>query len=845
MASHEIRQDVGRAGGASQRPDSPDPFDDKLSPVQHLQHHEQMEVIEISDDDVQDSVEEPDRGLQRGSNSQRNQALEHTHQSSRAFMADGVEYKVGQLIELTEPIGLFVIQFLEIKSIHENNETGEIIIRGLPYSRTRNLDKCLPCKLNEVCVVLEVDDDDERSIEDQALVEIEAEDVKKARVLHNTNKSFPACRFDPVGFASDERREEAAPLACRWTMVRHYKDSRQRRSGRCYGLALVHKTEQDHATIKKRNLGEDKDRAQQWRGETISGGSAFQGGADGSQPVHQYSFADFNCGAGGASRGAEMADLKIVAAVEPWMHACDTYRTNFPDARLYEMDTQNFLEEIQHSPVDILNLSPPFKSHTAEDNEDNAETKNNCVKLITKLLPRLFIMVLPITMLSERQSTLLNNLIQGFTSVGYSVQWRSTSFVEYGLPQMRKRLIMIGAGPGETLPQWPPVSHSADLVGSQQPFVTEAEAINGLTPETTTLHDPQTLRSLNRRARAGDEPLGTLSASAGAAVIHFSGSRDFTLRELACLQGFPQDHQFEGSGIKKQIGTAFPPSVAKVFFHHMRRSLEEHDGVPQGSPARQATPVLQPAVGVVINNHRHEEDNQAEDQDEVMADAIQSIELDTDHNALNSPGTAAGDGVDRDVDEDEDRKSRINATPGSRPRSRFRIIIQPRSPVARRSYVHRGIAAFTPRLSRTPGAEAETNIDPFLHGAPPSPESPPNSVTTNEFVGGSRAAALRRKRARGLDEEVADHDDDGGSPDASQQRPSKRHRQHANVSENHEVKFYTGPRRTALSSSRNVAHSVREPSMQQSPSGQQGGWASHRRVEDLAPSFSEDDHMEE
>ncbi|KAI3395806.1 hypothetical protein diail_819 [Diaporthe ilicicola] len=814
MASPENQQGVGRASGASQRSASPDDFEDRIPPFHHQDHqlHHQDDLVEPRDHDEQDVDVELDRGLQRRNNAQRNRNLEGTHQSTDNFMATSVKYKLGQLVELSEPIGLFKIQFLEIKSIHVHNETGQITIRGFPYSRTRNLHQCLPCKLNEVCVVLEVDDDDERPIEEQALVEVHPEDIKKARVLINTNKSFPACRFDPVGYATKEQREEEGPLACRWTMSRHYKDSRQRKIGRCYGGALVHSTENDRGKIKKRNLGADNDRAHQWRGETILGGSDLEvpdvveidadvPGSDAIQTVQKYSFADFFCGAGGASRGAEMAGLKIVAAIESWMYACDTYHTNFPSVRLYEMDGQSFLEEIQHDHVDILHLSPPFKRYNVEDDEENNTTRTTCIELINKLKPRLFIMELPITMLSEQQTTLLNKLIQDLTSVGYSVQWKATSFVDYGLPQMRKRLMMIGAGPGEIQPSWPAVSHSSEPTGNQQPFMTEAEAISGLRSETTTLHNPQSLRPLNRLARDGDEPVGTLSSSAGAAVIHFSGRRDFTLRELACLQGFPETHHFQGTGIKKQIGSAFPPSVAKVFFHHLRRCLEEHDGIPLGAPRRQATPIAeQPALGNIRENHQNEEMNGDQDQDVVMADAFRSIELDA---------------------------GRTIATIASPARHRTRPVSPPGTPVARRNYASRAIAAFTPSQSRTPAPEAETGKKLSAYARPAMSESLP--------IRGSRAAAIQKKRARGLDEESTDHDDGDRSLAASQERPRKRQRQYASGSR--DVNATHRQSHLIPSSSSYGKHSSVEPSMHQSSAHQQGGWAHHLMVEAMARSF--------
>jgi DNA (cytosine-5)-methyltransferase 1 len=68
----------------------------------------------------------------------------------------------------------------------------------------------------------------------------------------------------------------------------------------------------------------------------------------------------------------------------------------------------------------------------------------------------------------------------------------------------------------------------------------------------------------------------------GGQNYHPSGKRDFTLREYAALQGFPPNHVFAGSYVKKQIGNAVPPCVAKVLFESIKQQLDTVDGVLQG-----------------------------------------------------------------------------------------------------------------------------------------------------------------------------------------------------------------------------------------------------------------------
>ena len=69
--------------------------------------------------------------------------------------------------------------------------------------------------------------------------------------------------------------------------------------------------------------------------------------------------------------------------------------------------------------------------------------------------------------------------------------------------------------------------------------------------------------------------------TSGGQNYHPSGKRDFTLREYAALQGFPQGHIFKGRYVKKQIGNAVPPCGAKVLFESIKRDLDAADGVEE------------------------------------------------------------------------------------------------------------------------------------------------------------------------------------------------------------------------------------------------------------------------
>lgn len=585
---------------------------------------------------------------------------------------------------------------------------------------------------NEICLVLEIDADDSRPDEEQALREIGPEDILKKRILTNTNKSFPDCRFDRVAYATGEQVVEQGPLCCRWKMRAEYKDASQRRTGRFQGLTLEHFSQRDAHKIKKRNLGVDEQRARDWRGDTIRGGSTFcvkDENRDGKPTkVRRYAFAEISAGAGGASRGAEMAGFKVVLATESCPHACKSYRANFPNTKLYEMKPTEFAADGVLPDVDVLHISSSALNEAGDDPE---AAKKICTDLL-KSHPRLTLMEQPAAILSERRAPFLNAILRSFTDAGYSVQGMIVHMVEYGLPQIRKRFIMIGTGPGEPPVSWPTATHSSNPTEDQRPFMTEEDAISRLTLELHSLHDPESLRfrTMDWKVRDAEKPMDTPINGNGSVYYHPDGERDFTLRELACIQGFPTYHKFEGSYIKKQIGNAFPPSVAMAFYQHLRQHLEEVDAVYLDKPAEDPVASLKE-----VNN-----DSTAVS---MLYDEPQNGSLDE-----------VMPGVPLDVHSIEEPVRPSN-------RQRTRAAVMPPSP----------------RRSMSPEAQPSSGTSsPASHTPLPAQQLPTPSTSGGRFVNDQHAASLGLKRDRAVFEEPESDGDEDDIGILALQTPSKRPR---------------------------------------------------------------------
>ena len=154
-------------------------------------------------------------------------------------------------------------------------------------------------------------------------------------------------------------------------------------------------------------------------------------------PGQMLTYGDAFCGAGGASRGAAMAGLRVLWGFDHWNHACATWRTNFPQAKCYELSSQQFVGRSQGSKslkpvgmkVDILHLSPPCQyfspAHTVDclSDEMNVASLYAVGPVIKVAKPRVVTLEQTFGIVAARFRKYFNSLIQMFTALSFSVRW--------------------------------------------------------------------------------------------------------------------------------------------------------------------------------------------------------------------------------------------------------------------------------------------------------------------------------------------------------------------------------------------------------------------------------------
>ncbi|EGS22771.1 uncharacterized protein CTHT_0012460 [Thermochaetoides thermophila DSM 1495] len=512
---------------------------------------------------------------------------------------NGKIIQTGMALEIAEPLGDHQIQFFRVQQIILPNNQNPII-RGWAFTRTKHLNGILPCKLNEVALIVESSSFDERPWEERALREIPTGAILRERELIITNTPFPEHRFSGWDYKAQGHEWVAANsrLVCRYRFEIQVNPA----NNKPCEWALIRLSE-DEADPDFRIR--DEALLNRWRGGKVPGGSSKHGAPqplvvdidadvdlqDAHRPVlapeQRYTAGDVFAGAGGASRGIELAGVQLLFALDHWRPAANTLDANFGDrVNIHFMDVTEFInnENLQYD-VDMLHLSPPCQfwspAHTiaGKNDDDNIAVLYSCEHLIKKLRPRVFTVEQTFGILSPNFTAYFNAFILGFTSFDYSVRWKVVPLANYGIPQLRKRLIMIGAGPGDKLPSIPPPTHSKNRTGGLKPWNTPWSVVGNMAQyRHHPLHRPREVKLAQPRPAWDPTQLARTITCNGGQNYHWSGRRNFTLLEYALLQGFFPDHQFRGSYIKKQIGNAFPSRVVKVLYEHLVSFLLKQDG---------------------------------------------------------------------------------------------------------------------------------------------------------------------------------------------------------------------------------------------------------------------------
>jgi DNA (cytosine-5)-methyltransferase 1 len=162
--------------------------------------------------------------------------------------------------------------------------------------------------------------------------------------------------------------------------------------------------------------------------------------------------------------GLEMAGFQTVVANEVHADPCKTLRRNFPEVpvvqgSLRDLSAKDLLAAaVSVDEIDLVAGGPPCQGFSTAGLKDPADPRNTLigdfVRIVKKVQPRFFLLENVTGLLTLHNGRLFENVLGELDQLGYQIDHRVLHAADYGVPQMRKRLVVLGAR-DETLPPFP------------------------------------------------------------------------------------------------------------------------------------------------------------------------------------------------------------------------------------------------------------------------------------------------------------------------------------------------------------------------------------------------------
>lgn len=293
-------------------------------------------------------------------------------------------------------------------------------------------------------------------------------------------------------------------------------------------------------------------------------------------------------GAGGLDLGLMQAGLDIVWANDIFEDAAATYRQNIGR----HIDTRDICEiDSKEIPdCDVVVGGFPCQGFSVANWARSLEDPRNqmykqLVRIVRDKRPRYFVGENVKGLASFAKGAMLKQIVSEFEALGYRVQHQVVNAADYGVPQSRMRLLIVGERQdipaGLAFPPCPTHADPEDAAHDNlKPWLSVGEALASY-PEPdapNSLHNHECSKyklrfngHLGHRHIKGDRPSPTVTARGdergGVVVLHHPNNhRRMTARELAAVQSFPDEFAFVGTKTSayRQIANAVPPRLGEA-----------------------------------------------------------------------------------------------------------------------------------------------------------------------------------------------------------------------------------------------------------------------------------------
>ncbi len=309
----------------------------------------------------------------------------------------------------------------------------------------------------------------------------------------------------------------------------------------------------------------------------------------------RMTYVDLFCGAGGLSKGLEMAGLEGICGLDWFQEACMTYNRNFshpfvngdikdPEVKKKFYDTVR--KQLGRRPLSIVAGGFPCQGFSMAGNRIVDDPRNSLYKELIEIVEHLkpeFVLCENVKGLRSMLNGMVEQkIIEDFRAIGYEMNVTVLCAADYYTPQKRERVIFIGNRIGKTNYHPKPILNPSSYITTGHSIADLMErpddpAFNHV----TTKHRPDMAQRMLELPEGQslykgysdawkkcpwNEASCTIKENHGGVNIHPKLPRVLTAREMARLQSFPDNFIFEGPKNKQlvQIGNAVPPLLGKA-----------------------------------------------------------------------------------------------------------------------------------------------------------------------------------------------------------------------------------------------------------------------------------------
>jgi DNA (cytosine-5)-methyltransferase 1 len=260
--------------------------------------------------------------------------------------------------------------------------------------------------------------------------------------------------------------------------------------------------------------------------------------------------------------------FKIIWANEINKAACETYNANV-DANIVKGPIEeNFLSMPPYADVVIGGF--PCQDISINGKMAGVDGKRSglyiwMVKAVSQLRPKMFIAENVKALLMKRHEDSLSRVIEDFSAIGYNVSYHLYDAADYGVPQIRERVIIVGIRKDIGFSFIPPIPVTADHYITAKDALSDLESVeeNPTINHIWSAAKPSSGQGL--RFLTADNPATTMRSEChGNIQFHYCLPRRISMREAARLQSFPDNFIFHAKirETERMIGNAVPPVFA-------------------------------------------------------------------------------------------------------------------------------------------------------------------------------------------------------------------------------------------------------------------------------------------